>query len=821
MTQTARPEQFLDVAVPLPVNTTFTYSLPEQLAPSVRVGMRLLVPFGRRMLTGYAIGFPKEAHPGQKIKEVCDVLDAEPLFTEADLRFFQWISSYYLHPLGLTIRTGLPSGLNIEYIDAYTLTDAGMEALAGEAVPGSALAIVRALAESRSKSLSFKSLSKKAGRQGLACGLRILQDQGYVSAAQRKRGAVVGIKTEKWFSPADGADPEKLKGRQREVFCHIADNAPLALSSLRHLAGQCYAQLAALEKKGMLAITERECLRKPPGQVQIFTEPEHTPTPEQQQIIDGLSEPLAKKAFYPLLLHGVTGSGKTEIYLSVMAGLIAAGRQSLYLVPEIALTAQLYDRISSRLQVPIAMLHSSLSDAERYDAWRLIRRGGVQVVVGARSAIFASFKDLGAIIVDEEHDSSYKQDDGLRYNARDLALVKGRDAGCVVILGSATPSLETYANAANGKYHLAELKSRIENRALPGVTIVDMTSETARRGKRGSILSRPLTEALSQRLDRGEQSLLFLNRRGFAPVYLCRQCGHSFSCPNCSVSLIYHQNRNCLTCHYCDSSMAVPRQCPSCQGLMLDSMGWGTERLEAELGQQFPQARIARMDRDTTARRGSTHELLRGMHTGDIDILIGTQMIVKGYHLPGVTLVGVVSADQSLGMPDYRAAERTFQLLTQVAGRSGRGELAGQVVIQTYNPDHYSVICAARHDYRSFYDSEMRFRRDLAYPPFAKLVNIRFEGTDSSAVEALARLIGETCRDICRSDASAEGVEILGPAKAPWEKVKSRYRFQMLLKGPASGALKACASRSLQKHAADIQRAGAKVIVDVDPMLMM
>ncbi len=819
MTQTALPVQLLEVAVPLPVNATFTYSVPAQFAAAVGIGMRVLVPFGRRLLTGYAIGFPKEAPPGQQIKEICDVLDAEPLFTETDLLFFQWIASYYLHPLGLTIRTGLPSGLNIEYVDAFGLTDAGRDGLARGGVPGCGLAIARALA--KTKFLSFTSLAKNAGRQGLAYGLRLLQEQGFVAAARQKRAAGVSIKMEKWFAPADGASPEKLKGRQREVFDHIAGSAPIALSSLRLQIGPCSAQIAALEGKGLLVSSEREFLRKPPGQARIFTEPVHVPTPEQQQIIDALAGPLAQKIFHPLLLHGVTGSGKTEIYLSVMAGLLAAGRQCLYLVPEIALTAQLYDRISSRLQAPIAMLHSSLSDAERYDAWRLIRRGAVQVVVGARSAIFASFQDLGAIIVDEEHDSSYKQDDGLRYNARDLALVKARDARCVVILGSATPSLETYANAATGKYRLAELKSRIEHRTLPRVTIIDMKVETAQRRKRGGIISKPLKEALSLRLDRKEQSLLFLNRRGFAPVYLCRQCGHTFSCPNCSVSLIYHQNRNRLTCHYCDFSTAVPRQCPSCQGMLLDWQGWGTERLEAELREQFPGARIARMDRDTTARRGSTHELLRGMHQGDIDILIGTQMIVKGYHLPGVTLVGVVSADQSLGMPDYRASERTFQLLTQVAGRSGRGEIEGEVIIQTYNPDHYSVTCAARHDFRTFYDREMRFRRELAYPPFAKLVNIRFEGVSDSAVEALARGIGETCRKICHNGPDAAAIEILGPTRAPWEKMKNRYRYQMLLKGAAAGALKSCATRALQEHAEDIKRAGVKVIVDVDPMLMM
>jgi len=818
MTKTETFLQFVEVAVPLPLNTTFTYGVPPQFADGLRIGMRVLAPFGRRLITGYAIGFPLEA-PIQKIKEIADVLDAEPLFDEADLRFFQWIAAYYLYPLGLTIRTGLPSGLNIEYIDAFALTDAGREALAQGAVPDYGLAIARAL--TAAKSLSLKSLQKKAGLQGLAYSLQLLQQQGFITAVQKKKAAGVGIKTEKWFSLAEGATSGGLKGKQLKVFEHIAHSGPVSMSTLRLQCGPSAAQLATLEKKGLILFAERESLRRPPDCETVFFEPVHELNPDQKHIIEGLQQPLEEKVFHPLLLHGVTGSGKTEIYLNVMAHVMREGRQCLYLVPEIALTAQLYDRISSRLQAPIAMLHSNLSDAERYDAWRMIKRGQVQVVVGARSAIFASFKDLGAIIVDEEHDSSYKQDDSLRYNARDLSIVKAREAGCLVILGSATPGLETYTNARTGKYHFAELKTRVEDRTLPRVTIIDMKIETAMRRKKTGIISKTLKEALAQRLAQARQSLLFLNRRGFAPVHLCRQCGHTFRCPNCSVSLIHHLSSKSLNCHYCDFSIAVPQQCPACRGLFLDSMGWGTERLESELHELFPTARIARMDRDTTARRGATHEILRDMHRGKTDILIGTQMIVKGYHLPGVTLVGVVCADQALSMPDYRAAERTFQLLTQVAGRSGRGELPGEVIIQTYNPDHYSVTCAARHDYRTFYDMESRFRRDLKYPPFAKLINIRCEGTNGREVEALAHQIGAYCRKICQTGPDAGTIEVLGPAKAPWEKMKGRYRYQMLLKGPGSQALKTCAASAIQEHAEIMKQSGVKVIVDIDPIMLM
>ena len=527
MTKTESSLQLVDVAVPLPLNTTFTYSVPPQFADSLRIGMRVLVPFGRRLITGYCIGFPAEA-PLQKIKEIVDVLDAEPLFDEADLRFFQWVAAYYLYPLGLTIRTGLPAGLSIEYIDAFALTDAGRQALSQESMPDYGHAIARTLAGA--KSLSLKNLERKAGRQGLAYSLRLLQEQGLIAAVQRKKAAGVGIKTEKWFSSTAAASAEELKGKQIEVFRHIADNGPVSMSALRLLCGPCAAQLAALEKKGLIVFVERECLRRPPDSEQIFIEPVHTPTPQQQQIIEGLQQPLAQRVFHPVLLHGVTGSGKTEMYLTVMARVMSEGRQCLYR------SRNSFDRPALRphqltAAVPIAMLHSSLTDAERYDAWRMIRRGQVQVVVGARSAIFASFKDLGAIIVDEEHDSSYKQDDSLRYNARDLAIVKARDAACMVLLGSAIPCLETYTNARTGKYHFAELKTRIEDRTLPPVTIIDMRVETALRRKKAGIISKPLKEALAQRLDQGRQSLLFLNRRGFAPMHLCRQCGHTFAAP--------------------------------------------------------------------------------------------------------------------------------------------------------------------------------------------------------------------------------------------------------------------------------------------------
>ncbi|MCP4714588.1 MAG: primosomal protein N', partial [Deltaproteobacteria bacterium] len=540
-----------------------------------------------------------------------------------------------------------------------------------------------------------------------------------------------------------------------------------------------------------------------------------------QNIWNTLSDTVAQQQFYPLLLHGVTGSGKTEIYLRIMDQALKQGRQCLFLVPEIALTTQLWDRISSRLRVPIAMLHSSLTAAERFDAWRMIRRGDVNVVIGARSAIFASFKNLGAIVVDEEHDPSYKQDEKMRYHARDLALLKGKYAKCIVVLGSATPSFESYYNAHTGKYQLAHLRQRVDNRPLPRVDIIDMKLEKALQRKKGGILSRALTQEIKQRLAKEQQTLIFFNRRGFAPSYICQECGHAFTCPNCDVSLIHHHRQRKLCCHYCNHARPVPQECPACGSFFLISLGWGTERLEKEIAHLFPEARIARMDRDTTSHKGASRAILKQMADGSLDILIGTQMIVKGFHLPRVTLVGVISADQSLNFPDYRASERTFQLLTQVAGRAGRGSIEGEVIIQTYTPEHYSIACARQHDYEKFFKHEMKFRRELAYPPYTKMVNIRFDGTNQLQVTQLAQKAGACARTVLDRNNGADNIEILGPARAPWEKIKNRYRYQMLLKGTSTQTLHIFSQQILQMARNEIKNSDTRVSIDVDPVFVL
>ncbi len=810
--------RLVEVAVPLPLFQTFTYLSPSDYTAQLCIGTRVLVPFGKRRLTGYIVGFPA-TKPSQEIKEICDVLDTEPLFAEEDLRFYQWAATYYCYPLGQTIKAALPQGIHTEYQSAAIITPAGKQHLLNDPSTSQDLSILQEL--EKGKPCSLQTLKKKCGPQGFTYRIDRLKAMGLIELVLRKQSSSVRVRTEKWFSPVNLHPTKPLKGKQDEIYTYISEHGQVSLACLKQQFGNCTSQLKSLEKKGAVTALEREVFRRPPGKEKVFIEPLHELTPDQTQILRQLACAIDQKKFYPLLLHGVTGSGKTEVYLQVMEKVLQKGRQCLYLVPEIALTAQLWDRISSRLNAPLAMLHSSLTPVERFDAWRMIRRGNIKIVIGARSAIFASFPDLGTIIVDEEHDPSYKQDEHLRYNARDLALLKATFSRCIAILGTATPALESYYNVQKKKYFTGVLSKRVDNKAMPRITIIDMKSEGRSRRAQSGIISRQLHKAIAQRLICGEQSLLFLNRRGFATTFLCQECGHTFTCPNCEVSLIHHKGQKKLCCHYCDFTLPVADECPQCSSFLLASLGWGTERLEREIKNLFPQARTARMDRDTTARRGASRAILKDMYYGDTDILIGTQMIVKGYHLPQVTLVGVICADQSLNFPDYRASERTFQLLTQVAGRAGRGETSGEVFIQTYNPDHYSITTAQRHDYTTFFKTEMKFRKELGYPPYKKIINIRFEGTSKKKVEDYARKFGTLCTVLHERSARSKKIEILGPSRAPWEKIKGRYRYHLLLKGDNMQLLRSFASTVLQQASAGMRGFGVRIIVDVDPLFTM
>jgi primosomal protein N' (replication factor Y) len=566
----------------------------------------------------------------------------------------------------------------------------------------------------------------------------------------------------------------------------------------------------------------REVYRDPLSGETVVCEERRDPTPEQQKVLTSIREAIKSGAYAPFLLHGVTGSGKTEVYLASVEEVLKQDREALVLVPEISLTPQLVGRFQSRFGDAITVLHSRLSPGERYDGWRRIKKGLVNVAIGTRSAIFAPFTRPGIIVVDEEHDTSYKQEEKLRYNARDLALVRGRMDNAVVILGSATPSVESYFNARTGKLTLLELTRRVEGRPLPSIEIVDMKQERLQHPETARELSRRLKETLAERVRQNQQSLLFLNRRGFAPCIICRECGHVFGCPNCSVSLIHHQRVKKLQCHYCGYAIAAPDTCPGCGGIRLNLMGRGTERLEDEVKALLPQSRVERMDRDTTRGKWGHRSVLNRFSASAAGILIGTQMIAKGHDLPGITLVGVVSADSSLNFPDFRAGERTFQLLTQVAGRAGRGDIAGEVIIQTFNPRHYSIEASRKQAYSLFYEEEVKFRKELNYPPFSRLINFRMEGTSRKKAADFSDRLGALAHSLLRKEGRfRDGIELLGPAAAPWEKIKGKYRFQMVVKGSSLTLLRGFASRLISRAPEMIKGSGVAFSVDVDPVSLL
>jgi len=624
-------------------------------------------------------------------------------------------------------------------------------------------------------------------------------------------GGAPPILSARYYRLAAHAPAEGPRGaRQRELLEAVATAGEISLEQLRSAFDAPHAALNRLVELGYLAEESREKLRDPFLSWEVAADTPPALTAAQQAALEQLQAPLRQGGFVPALLFGVTGSGKTEVYLRAIAEVLETGRQALVLVPEIALTPQLVGRFRARFRGErqrIAVLHSGLSDGERYDAWRAIARGEAEIVIGARSAIFAPLSGLGVIVVDEEHEASYKQSEGFRYHARDLALLRGQLEQVPVLLGSATPALTSFERAVGGQTLLLELDRRAGGQPLPQVEMIDMTGQEF-----GTVLSAELDAALEQNLAAGQQALLLLNRRGFAPYLLCADCGLTFRCPNCEITLTFHRGERALRCHYCDFHQPPPDICPRCQGNQLDPEGVGTERLEAQLRERFPDARIARMDRDAMAAKGAHRKLVEAVASGEVDILVGTQMIAKGHDFPGVTLVGVVNADATLNFPDFRAAERTFALLAQVAGRAGRGALPGRVLVQTYAPEHYALQAAAGHDYRSFCSEERQAREELGYPPFGHLVNLVFSGNRREQVERAAQGLATA---LARS---AGPCEVLGPAPCLLARLRGRWRFQVLLKAGRRAALRERLPE-VERLSRDLP-AGVQLAVDVDPVDM-
>lgn len=742
----------VEIAIPLPLQRTFCYKVPEKLAGLAVTGTRALVPFGRRTVTGYILGPGADSFAGEA-KEIVELLDREPLFSDQQTVFYKWIASYYLHPLGEVIRTALPAGLTV-------------------------MGRSRTVTAADGSIVSEETLSKSTG-----------------------------YREEKHFTATGREASLSLKGRAADILSAIKNSSELSAGSIKTLFGDSQPQLKRLEELGLITSLKKEVYRNPFSLQPVTSDSARTLNPEQRSALDALVAAIDSQAFTPFLLHGVTGSGKTEVYLQAIACAIEQGKTALVLVPEIALTPQLVERFRSRFSCGIAVLHSGLTNGERYDEWRRIKRGEAKIVIGARSAIFAPLENPGIIVVDEEHEGSYKQSDGLRYNARDCALVLGKQHKAVVLLGSATPLVTTVHAARTGRMRELILSSRVNDRPMPATALVDQ------RGRKSETLSPELVEALRANLDQGGQTLLFLNRRGFAPWLVCKECGFILRCPNCSVTLTYHQRKKRHICHYCDHSIPAPSLCPECDGGEIGLFGIGTERLEEEVGALFPDARIARMDRDTTSGRGGHSRILKKLESGAIDILIGTQMIAKGHDFPGVTLVGVVSADTTLNIPDFRGSERGFQLVSQVAGRAGRGDSPGKVFVQTLNPEHFALQTAVTHDYEAFYQQEIAERQDAGYPPFSYLAALQFSSTSAKTVEKGASAAAELLRTL--RGKNGVRLEILGPAVPPMGMIRGRYRWQILLKSIRRDQL----HRLLHQFRADYALpATVRMTIDIDPL---
>jgi primosomal protein N' (replication factor Y) len=787
----------------------FTYALPETLRHRVQVGCRVLVPFGGRKLTGVVLhlhGNRPEVAP----REALRLLDEEPALDEDLLKLGRWISAYYCAPLGETLRAMTPLSGEIRRTKVYSLTRSGRDAARqlhlARGEQDRAAEILRLL-DARPRSRSY--LAQKVEKA--AAVLQGLERKGFVevetAAAGRDplRAPAERLRVE-FAARAD----EKLPKRERELLAYLELHpGQHNVAALREAgAGWTSPAARALARRGFVKLS-----LEPVSAAGVPARPPHALNPHQQAALDAIQAEIIRHNFRAFLLEGVTGSGKTEVYLNAIDAALARGRGALLLVPEIALTPAVAGQFHHRFGERVAILHSAFNDAQRAQEWRRIRAGQAMVVVATRSGVFAPVRNLGLIVVDEEHDQSYKQQDTPRYHGRDVAIVRARDAGAVIVLGSATPSLETRYNAESGKYTRLSLPERIEQRPMPEVTVIDMRQEFLETRKQATF-SRALTGAVTKRLEDKEQTMLLLNRRGFSSFVACRACGERLQCANCSVTLTYHRRDKRMLCHYCNYAERVPDGCPKCASEYLQFIGLGSERVEEELHQTFPRARVARLDRDTVGGKRDYETILTGFREREFDILAGTQMIAKGHDIPNVTLVGIVNADIGLSLPDFRAAERTFQLLTQAAGRAGRGETPGIVFIQTVNPDHYAIRCAAAQDYEQFYKKEIEFRRLMHYPPFGALASIIIRARQEEEAIARSAALGRLLMP------NPEGAQVLGPAPAPVSKLKNEFRYQMLIKTSSRKRLNDVLGE-LRRFAAAENWNPVSLAIDVDPVTLL
>lgn len=815
-----QPPAIAQVAVELPLEAPLDYLIPPAMRSRCQVGQRVMVPLGNRRVLGYIVGLLQTSAIADP-KEIAELLDDVPLLTPELLRLTQWVADYYMCGWGQVLKAAIPEGFRVQSAAVYALT-AKAQTEPQSWPSGKGTEVLQCLAEHGPQ--RQKDLVRRIGTSPLASLLHRLEHQGFIRAEQQRLPAKVKRRlvdvVRLCVSDAEAAAlQQELQRRapaQAAVLTLLRQQPRWELAALRTRLPGASAAVKRLAQRAVVEITHVEKMRQV-----IPTEMHDQASPlvlnrAQQGVLQTLEAKLAKPDGVPILLHGVTGSGKTEIYIRAIATALRQGQSALVLVPEISLTNQLVERFAVRFASHVAVLHSGLSAGERFDEWRRLARGEARIAIGARSAVFAPLQRLGLIIVDEEHDTSYKQEETPRYHARDVAIVRAHQSHAVVLLGSATPSLESFQHARHGKYLLQSLPHRVEDKPLPHITIVDQRVQ-ATPGER--VISNPLYRAIAACFQRGEQCLILINRRGFASYVQCRDCGHVPPCRRCSVSLTYHRYGRTLKCHYCDFSQPAPSTCPACQGAGLRPFGIGTQQVEAALTTLFPEARLGRMDRDTTRGKAAHQRILQRLRDGALDILVGTQMIAKGHDFPNITLVGVISADAALAIPDFRAPERLFQLLTQVAGRAGRGTAPGEVFIQTFRPEHESLRFAQHHDFLGFFADEITRRQGLLYPPYARLARLVLDATDAERVQTASQWLHQVMQQHVPDQPH---MIVLGPAEAPVAKIHDRFRWHLLLKAPSSRLVHQWLKAGLHEvEGSPEQLRGVRLSIDIDPMTFL
>ena len=810
------PATYCEVALPVPLRSLFTYAIPDRLASSICAGSRVLVPFRNRAMTGIVLEVSTRRPDPARVKNVRDIvesLDPIPSLPPKLLELGRWVAGYYVAPPGEVFRAMLPPQIDLRHERELLLTDAGRERRAELDGAGnrseeevSELALL-SLMHIEDRPVRTDRLRKLPG--GEAAAERLLRRRQLES---REVAVHRHARVQKIVAWNLEVGPGSLSEKEARIFHVLAEErGPLPLPALAKLAKVSRSLIERLIRQEKL-----KCWDEPLAIEEDLFEVDYAPPSnvlnmDQERELAEISGWLDSGVFHAGLLYGITGSGKTEVYLGAVEAALARGKTALILVPEIALTLWMGRLCRARLGEGVAVLHSALAEVERAREWWRVRRGEARVVVGTRSAVFAPVENLGLVVVDEEQEASYKQEETPRYHGRDVAIVRAKLEGAVALLGSATPSLETFQNARSGKYQLLLLESRVENRPLAPVEIVDLREEF-RSTHRAGPLSSKLSQAIGARLAEGTQSLILINRRGYSWFVICRSCGTGIQCENCSISLTYHKQRDRLECHYCGFSRRVPNACPKCASEHVYFFGAGAEQLEEKLREKFSGARVARLDRDSVRSKRGYQQVLGDFASGKLDILVGTQMVAKGHDFQRVTVVGVVSADSQLSLPDFRAAERTFQLLTQVAGRAGRGALPGEVLVETYYPEHYAIQLAARQDYLAFFEREIQFRRLLHYPPFTALASVLVRDTKIENAIRWSRQLSAFL-----APQQSRGIKVLGPAAAPLARLKREYRFQLLLKAPKRAQLTRVLSELLafSEQKKIPQKA---VLVDVDPL---